>query len=203
MRHHIAAAPLALLLATGTTLAQDDPQTVGISVEGAVVEVALALAAEACGMDSAALLAEWKALGADIETMADTSVAADATDLAPEVAVDTPMDSTLDGVSVSDGADATHDVDGGAAPDLASDDGAGTVSEVDLTAADSEAGPTPGVPADGTMDAGAEVASLGAGDGSGTGGGPATPTEGTGLSKAAVCEISRATADSLGIVAAR
>ena len=62
---------------------QDDPQTVGISVAGTVVEVAVDVAAEACGVDQETLLADWEALGTVMSTMADTKVAADATDLAP------------------------------------------------------------------------------------------------------------------------
>ena len=222
MSHRIAAAPLALLALTGAALAQDDPRTVGVAVEGTVVEIPVDLAAQACGLDAGTLLAEWDALGSELSTMADTSVQADATDLAPEVAVDTPMDSAIDGQTVADGADATHGADGGAAQDLASDvdtgtegpAAGGTASEVQATAADTDPGTEPGVPADGTMDAGVEpMAHAGddpatadaatsrelAGTGPEANGGPATPTEGTTLSKSAVCEVSRETAASLGI----
>lgn len=189
-------APAALLILSGAALAQDDPRTVGVSVDGDVVEVPVDLAARACGVDAETLLAEWEALGTDLSTMADTSVQADATDLAPEVAVDTPMDSAIDGQTVADGADATHGTGGEAAPDVASD---ATVSGVTPTAAEA-------LPEEGTMDAGteatadaateAEVAAAGTGEAAG---GPATPTAGTTLSKSAVCEVSGDAADSLGI----
>jgi len=229
MSHRIAAAPLALLVLSSAALAQDDPRTVGVAVEGTVVEIPVDLAAQACGLDAETLLAEWGALGSELATMADTSVQADATDLAPEVAVDTPMDSAIDGQTVADGADATNEADGSAAQDLASDvnatpEGAagstaeGSVSDVQTTAAGTEPGTEPGVPVDGTMDAGVELTA----DASATGddpatadeatsqevaagteqvadGGPATPTQGTALSKSAVCEVSRDTANSLGI----
>ncbi|WP_246849682.1 hypothetical protein [Rubellimicrobium arenae] len=232
MSYRIAVAPLALLALSSAAWAQDDPQTVGVSVDGTVVEIPVEQAAQACGVDAETLLAEWNALGTEISTMADTSVQADATDLAPEVAVDTPMDAAIDGQTVTDGADATSEADGSAAQDVASDvnavtEGAtapaaegtpGTISDVQATAADTEPGTTPDVPADGTMDAGVEamadssatgddpatadaatsreVASAGSED---EGGMPSTPTEGTTLSKSAVCEVSRDTAASLGI----
>ena len=231
MSHRIAVAPLALLALSGAALAQDNPRTVGVGVDGTVVEVPVELAAQACGIDAERLLAEWEALGTELSTMADTSVQADATDLAPEVAVDTPMDSSIDGLTVTDGADATSSAEGGAAQDVASDVNAGTdgaaatatddaVSEVQQTAADTEPGTEPEVPTDGTMDAGVEATAEAGAEGddpatadaatsqevaaAGTeqeagAGGPATPTEGTTLSKSAVCEVSRETADSLGI----
>jgi len=233
MAHRLAGAPLALLVLSGAAMAQDNPRTVGVSVDGAVVEVPVELAAQACGMDEETLLAEWDALGTELSTMADTSVQADATDLAPEVAADTPMDSAIDGQTVTDGADATGEADGSPAQDVASDVNAGTsettpsaevtadggaaVSDVQTTAADTEPGSEPGVPIDGTMDAGVETADVGAeGDDPATadlatseevaaaepgpeGGAMATPTEGTTLSKSAVCEVSQETATSLGI----
>lgn len=242
MSHRLAAAPLALIVLSGAALAQDDPQTVGVSVDGAVVEVPVDLAAEACGLDAETLLAEWGALDTELTTMADTSVGVDATDLAPEVAVDTPMDSVLDGESVADGADATHEVDGDSAPDMASDvnaaegatgadtaeaEGSAEVAAGDAGDAvstasteDTQPGSEPEVPADGSMDAGVEVtadAGGATGDDPATAdaatseevaagaleqeatGGPATPTEGTTLSKAAVCEVSREKAEPLGI----
>lgn len=224
MSHRRVAAPMALILLSGAALAQDDAPLVGVSVEGTVVEVAVEAAAEACGLEAEALLAEWESLGTEIETMADTSVRADATDLAPAVEVDTAMDAAIDGETVADGADATHERDGEAAQDLASDleggaaegGGADGIGE----GADGEPAPEAGVPADGSMDAGVEVAEGTASEGddpasadlagsaevaaAGTGqeeaaGGPATPTSGTVLSKAAVCEISRETAESLGL----
>ncbi|HVG48684.1 MAG TPA: hypothetical protein VM899_11185 [Rubellimicrobium sp.] len=232
MVHRIVVAPLALLALSGGALAQDNPRTVGIGVEGTVVEVPVEIAAQACGIDAETLLAEWEGLGAELSTMADTSVQADATDLAPEVAVDTPMDSAIDGVTVTDGADAVAEASGAAAPDVASDVNAGTgssgnataagseaLSDVQTTAADTQPGSEPEVPADGTMDAGVEAAADAgaAGDDPATAdvatseelaaagteqeaqSGPATPTEGTMLSKSAVCEVSQDTADSLGI----
>ena len=225
------AAPLTLIVLSGGALAQDNPQTVGVSVEGTVVEIPVDLAAQACGIDAETLLAEWDALGTEIGTMAETSVQADATDLAPEVAVDTPMDSAIDGETVADGADSTHGTDGEAAQDIASDVNAGSggdmadvsgvaaVSDVQATAADTEPGAVLEVPMDGSMDAGVEVTAQSGATGddpatadvataseaasAGTAqeatGGPATPTEGTTLSKAAVCQVSEETADALGI----
>lgn len=156
-----AAAPAALILLAGAAVAQDDPQTVGVSVAGSVVEVPVDVAAEACGVDAGTLLAEWETLGTELSTMADTTVAADATDISPDVAADTAMDAAIDGETPTDGADATHQADGAAAADVASD-----------------------------AEAGAAEA-----------GGPGTPTEGTGLAKAAVCEVSQETADAMGIAA--
>ena len=193
------------------------------------------------------MLAEWEALGTELDTMADTSVRADATDLAPDVGVDTQMDSVLDGQTVTDGADATHEADAAPAQDLASDVNSGTeggttasgntdvagaattdgapdaapqdmVDGVDPTIVDTEPGSEPEVPVDGSMDAGvepsadedltgddpatADVATLeeaASGSEQEVAGGPATPTVGTDLRKAAVCEISQETATSLGI----
>ena len=50
MTYRIAATPLTIVLWTGATLAQDNSQTVGVSVDGTVVEIALDVAAEACGI---------------------------------------------------------------------------------------------------------------------------------------------------------
>jgi fermentation-respiration switch protein FrsA (DUF1100 family) len=165
----MACTSLTLLLPVPAALAQDNPDTVGVSVDGTVIEVPFDLAVEACGIDAEALRAEWAFLGTEVGTMADTSVNADATDLAPEVAVDTPMDSTIDGVSVADGADATHDSSGNPATDVASDgpSGLGTDAASSPTSND----------------------------------GPATPTEGTIQSKAAVCEVGMDTATALGLIA--
>lgn len=211
MIHRIAAAPVALVILSGAVLAQEDRPMVGVSVEGTVVEIDVDLAAEACGLEAEVLLAEWETLGTELSTMADTSVQADATDLAPAVEVDTQMDSVVDGPAVTDGADATHEAGGEAAVDLASDGEAG-VAEGEATAGtDTEPGSEPEVPSDGTMDAGVEATAeadieAGSDDGAAVaeagedaGAMPATPTEGTVLSKAAVCEISRESADSLGI----
>ncbi len=231
MPHRIAAGPVAtavaLVLLPAAAPAQDNPRTVGVSVDGIVVEVPADVAAQACGVDAETLLAQWEGLGTELQTMADTSVAADATDLAPEVAGDTQMDSVLDGQTVADGADATHEADGEAATDLASDvsagaaggaaDAAGAAATPTASTQDTEPGAEPAVPADGSMDAGVEAAAGAAGDdpatadaatteevaaagtGQGATDGPGTPTEGTLLSKAAVCEVSRETADGLGI----
>ncbi|TNC51202.1 hypothetical protein FHG66_06560 [Rubellimicrobium rubrum] len=162
---------LALLLPLTAARAQGNPDTVGVSVDGTVMEVPFDLAVEACGIDAETLRAEWASLGTEVGTMADTSVNADATDLAPEVAVDTPMDSTIDGVSVADGADATHDSSGDPAPDVASDgpSGQGTADEPASDPAVND--------------------------------GPATPTQGTTQSKAAVCEVGMDTATALGLIA--
>lgn len=184
MPHRLKAAPVALILLSGAALAQDDPRTVGVSVAGTVVEVPVEVAAEACGIDAGTLLAEWEGMGADISTMARTSVTADATDLSPEVAADTPMDATRDGVTVADGADATADAGGEEAPDVASDGVTGSQGDVGGVAADAGAG-----------------AAAGAAAGEDEAAGMATPTEGTALAKAAVCEVGQATADELGIVA--
>lgn len=229
MSHRIAAA---LILWPSLALAQDNPRTVGISVDGTVVEVPVEQAAEACGGDAEALLSQWEALGMELSTMADTSVTANATDLAPEAGADTPMDSVLDGETVADGADAMNEADGDVAQDLASDVNAGEATDAtaegaggteagtDVTAADTEPGSEPGVPADGSMDAGVEATAdaSATGDNPGTADAatseevaaagtnqdateaPATPTEGTPVSKAAVCEVSQETADALGIV---
>jgi hypothetical protein len=109
MPYRFAAGPAVLVLLGGPALAQDDPQTVGVSVAGTVVEVPVEVAARACGVDAGTLLAEWEDLDTEMSTMADTTVAADATDLAPEVAADTALDATIDGVTPADGADATHE----------------------------------------------------------------------------------------------
>ena len=84
MSHRLTvAACLALPLLAGTAWAQDAPQTVGIGVEGTVVEVPVDLAARACGVSAETLLQQWEELDTQMATMAATSVAADATDLAP------------------------------------------------------------------------------------------------------------------------
>lgn len=217
MSYRIAAA---LMLLPGAALAQDDPRTVGVSVDGVVVEVAVERAAAACGVDAETLLADWAQIGTEQATMADTSVAADATDLAPEVVADTPMDSVIDGETVADGADATHETSGGAteaATDVASDAGqAGDADSAPATAgaagegaaaasADAGAGPEATVEP-GSQEASTEAAGTGdaaeaatADAGPAAEGEPATPTEGTTLSKAAVCEISADTAAEHGI----
>ena len=170
-RMKLACTSLVLLLPVTAVLAQDNPDTVGVSVDGTVIEVPFDLAAEACGIDAETLRAQWASLGIGVGTMADTSVNADAADLAPEVAVDTPMDSTIDGVSVGDGADATHDSTGDPATDVASDgpSSSGTVDDASSSPAVND--------------------------------GPATPTEGTIRSKAAVCEVGMDTATALGLIA--
>lgn len=216
MSYRIAAA---LMLLPGAALAQDDPRTVGVSVNGTLVEVPAEQAAAACGVDAETLLAEWAQIGTEQATMANTSVAADATDLAPEVAADTPLDAAIDGESVADGADATHGTSGGAsgtATDVASDAGeagdadgpAATASAAGegAAAASADAGAGP----EATAEPGSQEAAAGTGAGTGAGtatadagtaaeGGPATPTEGTTLSKAAVCEVSEDTAAEHGI----
>ena len=105
----------------GPALAQNDPQLVGVSVAGTVVEIPVDVAAEACGVDAETLLADWEALGIEMSTMADTSVTADATDLAPAVEADTAMDAAIDGESPADGADATNSETGDVAADVNSD----------------------------------------------------------------------------------
>ena len=79
------AAVLALPLLAGTARAQDapPPQSVGVSVDGTVVEVPVDQAARACGVSAETLLEQWRQLDTQMATMAATSVAADATDLAP------------------------------------------------------------------------------------------------------------------------
>jgi hypothetical protein len=103
--------------------------------------------------------------------------------------------------------------------DVAADAGAQeSVTGVNSTMADTEPGSEPDVPADGSMDAGVEFAAeagstgddpatadvatieeAAAGTEQDVAGGPTTPTVGSDLRKAAVCEISQETATSLGI----
>lgn len=185
----------ALVLLPGAVLAQDNPRTVGVSVDGAVTEAPVEVAAEACGIDAETLLAEWAQLDTEQSTMAETSVAADATDLAPGAAAGTPMNAGAEGGTGADRSEASHpaDID----PPL----------DADAAAA---AGSTAAAP-DGAASTESVVGEAASPDGvtpeeAATGTGPGAPDEraATGdpsLSKAAVCEISAEAAAQAGIAA--
>ncbi|MBB1492508.1 MULTISPECIES: hypothetical protein [unclassified Paracoccus (in: a-proteobacteria)] len=181
------AACLALPLLTGTARAQDAPQKVGVSVEGAVVEVPVDLAAQACGVSAETLLDQWKQLDTQIATMAETSVAADATDLAP---VASPEDTQkASGVGPTDATSAGDAGTAGAGSESTAAAPAGSGAEAAGT------GDLAPVVAAASPDASAAENPQKALDDS------AAPTEGTALSKAAVCEIDAQKAAGLGIKA--
>lgn len=157
MSQRFITAALATLLMAGSALAQGDPQSVGVAVDGTVVEVPVDLAAKACGVSAETLLAQWKQLDTQTATMANTSVAADATDLAPVAAPDDTQKQA------------------GVGADAAETAGSGPVASA--AAPDASAAANPQDALDQT----------------------AAPTEGTALSKAAVCEIDAQKAGELGI----
>lgn len=187
MSHRLTiAACLALPLLAGTAWAQDAPQTVGVSVEGTVVEVPVDLAAQACGVSAETLLDQWKQLDTQIATMAETSVAADATDLAPVASAEDTQKAS--GTGLADTASAGDAGMAGAGPGMAAapaGSGAEAAGGGDLAAVAAAASP----------EASAAENPQEALDDS------AAATEGTALSKAAVCEIDGQKAARLGIEA--
>ena len=155
-------ASLALPLLMGMAWAQGDPQSVGVAVDGTVVEVPVDLAAKACGVSAETLLAQWKQLDTQTSTMANTSVAADAADLAPVAAPDDTQKQAGVGADAAETKDAAHG-DGNPVAAAAAPQASAAANPQDAL------------------------------DGS------AAPTEGTALSKAAVCEIDAQKAGALGI----
>lgn len=183
------AASLALPLLAGTAWGQSAPQTVGVGVNGTVVEVPVDLAARACGVSAETLLEQWEDLGTQMATMAATSVAADATDLAPVASpedsqrasgvgpVDQPVPSAdASGTEALAGTQATPSA-GDQAGEAVAGEGGDLSPVVEAAAPDASAAENPQKALDGD----------------------AAPAEGTALSKAAVCRIDAARAAELGI----
>lgn len=192
MSYQLAAA---LVLLPGAVLAQDDPRTVGVSVDGVVIEAPVEVAAEACGVDAETLLAEWAQLDTEQSTMAETSVAADATDLAPGVAAGTPMDAGAEGGAGADRSEASHPADIDPPLDAAAAAAAGSTAAAPDGAASTESVVGEAASPDGvTPEEAAAGTGLGGPDGRAATGAPS-------LSKAAVCEISAEAAAQAGIAA--
>lgn len=174
---------VALVASTGASLAQETMTDglVTVNVAGSMVEVPVSIAAQACGMDAAAVIEasgmmNTDAKGADM-VAAEPGTDAAADEVATEAAVGTGAATTeTDAGTVSD-----------ASTDTAAADG-GTTTEADQATDANSAG----VAADLAMEA--ETATADAGSGAAAGGEMAAPT--------AVCEIDQATADQYGIPAA-
>lgn len=188
-------APIALSLLGAGAWAQTDPQLIGISVEGTVVEVPVDLAAQACGISAETLLEQWQQLDTQMSTMADTSVTADATDLAPVASPDDTQKAA--GVGAEEASDAeaagtavTADAEAGSAP---SEDSAAGMAAAPAAAASAAGGELAPVVAAAAPEASAAANPQDALDET------AAATEGTALSKAAVCEIDAQKAAELGI----
>ena len=115
-----------------------------------------------CGLSAETLLAQWKQLDTQTSTMANTSVAADAADLAPVAAPDDTQKQAGVGADAAETEDAAHG-DGNPVAAAAAPQASAAANPQDAL------------------------------DGS------AAPTEGTALSKAAVCEIDAQKAGALGI----
>ena len=187
----IIAASLALPLLAGAARAQDaaPPQSVGVSVDGVVVDVPVDLAARACGVSAGTLLDQWKQLDTQVATMAATSVAADATDLAPVASAEDPQRAS--GVGPTEQPVPSADASGTEAlaqTQPAPSAGGGTGEAVAGTGGDLS--PVVAAASPGASAAESPQQALGGG---------AAPTEGTALSKAAVCEIDAAKAAEAGI----
>lgn len=175
-------ASVALPLLAGTAWAQDDTHSVGISVDGTVVEVPVDLAAQACGVSAETLLEQWAQLGTQMSTMAATTAVADATDLAPVASPeDTQKASGVAEAAPGTGADGADAMAGSSAGSAAGADAAASAG--DLAPVVAAASPEASAAAN-PQDALGETAA---------------PTEGTALSKAAVCEIDAQRAAELGI----
>lgn len=190
MSHRLTvAACLALPLLAGTAWAQDAPQTVGIGVEDTVVEVPVDLAARACGISAETLLQQWEELDTQMATMAATSVAADAADLAP---VASPEDTQrASGVGPTEQPVPSADPSGTQA--LAETQAAPSAGDQASAAVAGASGDLSPVVEAAAPDASAAENPQTALDGD------AAPAEGTALSKAAVCRIDAAKAAELGI----
>lgn len=193
MSHRLTlAAALALPLLAGAAGAEPMPPSVGISVEGTVVAVPVDLAARACGISAETLQAQWAQLDRQMATMAATSVAADATDLAPVAAPEGSQKAAGVGPSDQAPASASADAAAGAAPAAA-----GTAAP-----ASEGAGRLPAAGAGGDLApvvAAASPQASAAANPQDALGAQAAPTENTPLSKAAVCEITAQKAADLGI----
>lgn len=193
MSHRLTiAASLALPLLAGTAWAQGDPQSVGVSVGGTVVEVPVDLAAQACGVSAETLLEQWEQLDTQMATMAETSVAADATDLAP---VASPEDTQkASGVGPTNtNATSAGDTGTAGAAGARSGSAAPTPAGRGSDAAAGASGDLAPVVAAASPEASAAENPQEALDDT------AAPTEGTALSKAAVCVIDAQKAAELGI----
>ncbi len=176
----LAASTVTLIASSGASFAQETMTDglVMVSVAGSMVEVPVSIAAQACGMDAAAVIEaagmmNTDARGADMvaaEPNSDAAAAEPTTEAA-----------------VGAGA-ATTETEAG----TASEASAGTAADAGMgadTATEADAG-SAGVAADMAMEAETETAD--AGSAAAAAGGPATP----------VCEIDQATAEQHGIPAA-
>lgn len=192
-------APIALTLLGGAAWSQTDPQTVGVSVDGTVVEVPVDLAAQACGISAETLLEQWEQLDTQMSTMADTTVAADATDLAPVASSESTQKAAGVGGEAAQGSgEEGTDTMAGAGKGPASGTPADSAANTDTAdAADAVAGGGDFAP---VVAAAAPQASAAANPQDALDE-TAAPTEGTALSKAAVCEIDAQKAAGLGIKA--
>lgn len=192
MSHRLTiAASLVLPLLAGAAWAQDasPPQSVGVSVDGTVVDVPVELAARACGVSAETLLDQWKQLDTQVATMAATSVAADATDLAP---VASPEDAQrASGVGPTEQPVPSADASGTEAlAETQADSSAGSGTSEAVAGPSGDLSPV--VAAASPEASAAENPQKALNEG-------AASTEGTALSKAAVCQIDAAKAAEAGI----
>lgn len=227
----LAATSAAALLASAGALAAQEAMTsdsmVSVSVDGAMVEVPVSLAAQACGLDEAAVMANASMDMAGTEADMDTAVAPDPTateedtmasdDAAAGDAMATEDMAATDDAMATDDAAATDTAeaatdqngvplepdDGGADAD-ASADMTATTDVADAAAETPEADIAEDVAADAgataetTADTGTEVD---ASADSATADAAAETLDGAGA-MTAVCEIDQATADQFGLPAA-
>lgn len=203
MRIHIlvAASTVALAASSGVTLAQETMADglVMVNVAGSMVEVPVSIAAEACGMDAAAVIEaadmmNSDARGADMVAAEPNSDAA-AAEPTTEAAVGAGAASTeTEAGTATETSTGTATADAGSSADAAGEAGqvpesasAGVAADLAMEAELADGGSEAAAEEDAatTADAGAEAAA---------GGGAAMPT--------AVCEIDQATADQHGITAA-
>ena len=188
----ITTAAATLLLSAGVGLAQDgltSDSLVTISVEGTLVEVPVALAAQACGLEEAEIMAS-----AFTEEM-DEQEAGEETTVAPDP-METEEDVTSsDGEAATDGATDTADATDAEAPPEGSEADASATAEVAdeaaMTAVEGES--TTGeadtaTTADNSADSATADAAAQTVDG-------VEDAESAGVSGSAVCEIDQATAE--------
>ncbi len=185
IRTLVAASTAALIASSGASFAQETMADglVMVNVAGSMVEVPVSIAAQACGMDAAAVIEaagmmNSDARGADMVAAEPNSDAA-AAEPTTEAAVGAGAATTETEAGTATETSADTAADAGMAADTAMGADAGT--EADAGSA--------GVAADMAMEAETETAD--AGSAAAAAGGPVTP----------VCEIDQATADQYGIPA--
>ena len=184
-RHLVTTAAATLLLSAGVGLAQDgltSDSLVTISVEGTLVEVPVALAAQACGLEEAEIMAS-----AFTEEM-DEQEAGEETTVAPDP-METEADVTSsDGDAAADGATDTADAtDADAQPEGATADVADG-AETAAAGEDATGGADTATTADNSADSATADAAAQTVDG-------VEDAESAGVSGTAVCEIDQSTAE--------